>query len=151
MNKIHSLALSSGTIEDPEYCERDSNCNIIYVFTSYVKLFTIIICTTLVSIHIFPLFIWEFEIRDSSVGIATGCGLGGRGIGVPVPVRSRIFSSPCRPDRPWGPPNFLSNGTWGSFPGVKRTGRENDHSPLTNTEVKKIWIYTSTPPYAFMA
>jgi hypothetical protein len=34
---------------------------------------------------------------------------------------------------------------------VKRPGREADHSPLTNAEVKKMWIYTSTPPYIFMA
>jgi hypothetical protein len=33
---------------------------------------------------------------------------------------------------------------------VKRPGREADHSPPTNVEVKKMWIYTSTPPYAFM-
>jgi hypothetical protein len=38
-----------------------------------------------------------------------------------------------------------------SFPGVKRPGREADHSPPTTAEVKKMWIYTSTPPYAFMA
>jgi hypothetical protein len=42
-------------------------------------------------------------------------------------------------------------GTGGSFPGVKRPGREADHSPPTSAEVKKIWIYTSTSPYAFMA
>jgi hypothetical protein len=30
-------------------------------------------------------------------------------------------------------------------PGVKRPGREDDHSPPTSAEVKKIWIYTSTP------
>jgi hypothetical protein len=35
--------------------------------------------------------------------------------------------------------------------GVKRSGREADHSPPTSAEVKKMWIYTSTPPYAFMA
>jgi hypothetical protein len=29
---------------------------------------------------------------------------------VRVPVGSRIFTSPCRPDRLWGPPNLLSNG-----------------------------------------
>jgi hypothetical protein len=37
------------------------------------------------------------------------------------------------------------------FPGVKRPGREADHSPPTSAEVKKMWIYTSTPSYAFMA
>jgi hypothetical protein len=32
---------------------------------------------------------------------------------------------------------------------VKRPGRESDHSPPTSAEVKKMWIYTSTPPYAY--
>jgi hypothetical protein len=35
-------------------------------------------------------------------------------------------------------------------PGVKRPGRGADHSPPASAEVKKMWIYTSTPPYAFM-
>jgi hypothetical protein len=35
-------------------------------------------------------------------------------------------------------------------PGVKRPGREADHSPSACAEVNKMWIYTSTPPYAFM-
>jgi hypothetical protein len=30
-------------------------------------------------------------------------------------------------------------------------GREAGHSPPTSAEVKKMWIYTSTSPYAFMA
>jgi hypothetical protein len=42
--------------------------------------------------------------RDSEVGIATGYRLDNRGVGVRVPVESRIFSSPRRPDRLWGPP-----------------------------------------------
>jgi hypothetical protein len=34
----------------------------------------------------------------------------------------------------------------GTFsPGVKRPGREADHSPPAGAEVKKMWIYTSTP------
>jgi hypothetical protein len=36
-------------------------------------------------------------------------------------------------------------------PRVKRLGREADHSPPANAEVKKMWIHTSTPPYVFMA
>jgi hypothetical protein len=49
-------------------------------------------------------------------------------------------------------PTFLSNGYRGLFPrGLKRLGREVDHSPPTSAEVKKMWIYTSTPPYTFMA
>jgi hypothetical protein len=30
--------------------------------------------------------------------------------------------------------------------GVKRPGREADHSPLSSAEVKNAWSYTSTPP-----
>jgi len=37
------------------------------------------------------------------------------------------------------------------FPGVKRPGSEADHSRPSSAEVKNAWIYTSTPPYAFMA
>jgi hypothetical protein len=33
--------------------------------------------------------------------------------------------------------------------GVKQPEREADHSPPHFAEVKKIWIYTSTPPYTF--
>jgi hypothetical protein len=36
-------------------------------------------------------------------------------------------------------------------PGVTRPGREADHSPPASAEVKQMWIYTSTLPYAFMA
>jgi hypothetical protein len=89
---------------------------------------------------------------DSIVDIATGYGLGDQGVGVRVPVGSRIFSSPCHPDWLWGPPSFLLNGYQGLFPGgVKRSGHEADHSPQTSAKVKKIWLYTTTPPYAFMA
>jgi hypothetical protein len=35
-------------------------------------------------------------------------------------------------------------------PGVKRPGHEGDLSPPTSAEVKKTWIYISTPPYIFM-
>jgi hypothetical protein len=36
-------------------------------------------------------------------------------------------------------------------PGVKRPGCQADYSHPTDAEVKKTWIYTSTPPYVFMA
>jgi hypothetical protein len=46
-------------------------------------------------------------------------------------------------------PTSYEMGTGGSFPGVKRQRREADHSPPSSAEVKKMWIYTSTPPYVF--
>jgi hypothetical protein len=48
-------------------------------------------------------------------------------------------------------PTSYTMGTGGSFTGVKRPGRQADHSPPTSPEVMKMWIYTSAPPYAFMA
>jgi hypothetical protein len=90
-----------------------------------------------------------FILSGIAVGIATSYGLDDRGVGVRVMVGSRIFSSPDRPVlrftqlRIQWVPGALS-------PGVKRPGREVDHSPPTSVEVKKMWINTSTPPYAFM-
>jgi hypothetical protein len=49
-----------------------------------------------------------------------------------------FFFVPQRPDRLWSQPNFLYNGYRGLFPwGVKRPGRETDHSPLSSAETKK--------------
>jgi hypothetical protein len=31
-------------------------------------------------------------------------------------------------------------------PGLKRSAREADHSPPASTEIKKTWVYMSTPP-----
>jgi len=35
--------------------------------------------------------------------------------------------------------------------GIKRTGREADHSPPSSAKVKNAWSYTFTPQYVFMA
>jgi hypothetical protein len=93
---------------------------------------------------------WREENRDSAVGIATGYWLDGRGS---IPVRGKkYFSTTRRPDRLWSTPSFISNGYRGALsPGVKWTGREADHSHPSSAEVKKTWIYTAIPPYAFMA
>jgi hypothetical protein len=87
---------------------------------------------------------------DSAVGIATDYRLDEAGVGVRVPVRPKILSFPSRPDELWGLPSLLSNEYRGTLSsGVKRQGREADHSPPTSAKVMKIWIYTSAPPYAF--
>jgi hypothetical protein len=84
--------------------------------------------------------------RGGAVGIATGYGLDDRGVGVRVPVASRILVSPYRPDRLSGPPTSYPMDTGGLFPpGVKRQRREADHSLPTSSEVRKTWIYISTP------
>jgi hypothetical protein len=85
-------------------------------------------------------------------GIATAYGLDDRGVGVRVPVGSEfsllyIIQIGCGAH-----PASYPMDTGGSFPrGLKRQGREADYSPPASAEVKKIWIYSSTPTYAFMA
>jgi hypothetical protein len=68
----------------------------------------------------------------------------------PGKVKNFHFSMSSRPDLGFTQPPIQ----WvlGALsPGVKRLGREADHSSLASAEVKKTWIYTSTPPYAFTA
>ena len=62
--------------------------------------------------------------RDSSVGIANCCGLGGPRIESRWGVR---FSAPVQTD-PGAYPASCTMGT-GTFPGVKRPGRGADHPP----------------------
>jgi hypothetical protein len=88
----------------------------------------------------------------SLVGIATGYGQDDRAVGVPSPgrVKNFLFSTLSRPALgSTQPPNQWVPGALP--PGIKLPGREADHSPPASAEVKKIWIYTSTHPHAFMA
>jgi hypothetical protein len=68
----------------------------------------------------------------------TGYGLDDRGVGVRVPVGSRIFSSPRRPERlrSTQPPIQWVPGALS--PGVKRQGREADHSPPASVEALRL-------------
>jgi len=47
-------------------------------------------------------------------------------------------------DQLWDQPSLLSNGALSL--GVKRPGREADHSSPSSVEVKNAWSCTSTPP-----
>jgi hypothetical protein len=85
----------------------------------------------------------------TGAGIATGYGLDDRGVGVRVPVGSRILFTSSTPDLGFTQPIQWVPGALS--PGVKRPGREADHSPPASVEVKKMWIYTSTSPHAFLA
>jgi hypothetical protein len=80
--------------------------------------------------------------RGSLVGIAAGYELESRLSSSHGKVKNTYFSA-------------SSTATLGliqppiQYPGIKRQGREADHSP-TSAEVNKTWIYTSTPPCGFM-
>jgi hypothetical protein len=58
-------------------------------------------------------------------------------------MSSRPALGPTQPPFPW---------VLGALsPGLKQPRCEAGHSPPTSAEVKKTWVYTSTPPYVFMA
>jgi hypothetical protein len=79
-------------------------------------------------------------------GVATGYGMDGRGVAVRIPVKS-IFSSPRRPYRLCSPSSLLLK----EFHQLSASRLELTESGVNNTslnsiEVKKSWIYASTPP-----
>jgi hypothetical protein len=58
---------------------------------------------------------------------------------------STAFKSALGPTQPhiqWAPGTFSKE--------LMRQGRQANHSLSNSAEVKKMWIYTSTFPYAFM-
>jgi hypothetical protein len=65
----------------------------------------------------FHFYLLPYSSR-SRHSVVTGYGLDDLGVDVRVPVWSRIFST-RRSDQLWSPPNLLSNGYWGPFPGNK--------------------------------
>jgi hypothetical protein len=73
---------------------------------------------------------WNTRYRYSAVSIATGYGLDGREVGVRVPVGE----------------NFSSVR-------VVQADFAAEADPLSpaSVQIKSTWIYTSTPPYVFMA
>jgi hypothetical protein len=83
------------------------------------------------------------------VGIADGYGLDDRSSS-PGRVKNFLFSTSSRPAL-WSthPPIQWVPGALSSW--IKPPRREADHSPPASADVKTMWIYTSTPPYAFMA
>jgi hypothetical protein len=60
---------------------------------------------------------------------------------------SKVFSTPQRPDRLWGPPSLMSSGYRGYFARAKWPGREVDRSPPSSAEVKN----SGTVPPLYMA
>jgi hypothetical protein len=93
---------------------------------------------------------FRLSSRDSSVGIAPDYGLDDRGGRSSSSSGVKNFLHVVQTGSGSHPASYLM-GTGRFSRGAKRPGRETDNSPPTSAEVKKMWIYTSTPPYAFMA
>jgi hypothetical protein len=85
--------------------------------------------------------------RDSSVGIALGYGLDDRGFRVRFPTGAGNFSLHHRvQNSSKAHLVFYPTGTKGSFPGVKRPGREADNSPPSSAEFKEwVELYLHSP------
>jgi hypothetical protein len=85
--------------------------------------------------------------RDSSVSIALGYGLDDLGSRVQFPAGAGNFSLHHRVQNGSGThPVSYPRGTRGCFPGVKRLGREADHSPPSSAEVKEcVELYIHSP------
>jgi hypothetical protein len=81
-----------------------------------------------------------------AVCIVTGYGLDNWKVRVRVPVGTITSYTPHCPDWLWGPTLRPIQWVTGALsPGVKRPESEADHPPSTTVEIKKTWIYTSTP------
>ena len=79
--------------------------------------------------------------RDSSVSLATGYGLDGPGSN----SAGEIFSAPVQT----GPAAHRTSCTigTGSFPGVKRSGCDDNRPPHLVPRLKKAWSLTSAPSW----
>jgi hypothetical protein len=75
-----------------------------------------------------------------------GYGLDDRGTRVQFPAGTGNFSLHHRVQTASGAhPTSYPMGTRAISMGLKRQGREADHSSLSRAEVKNMWNYTSTP------
>jgi hypothetical protein len=84
---------------------------------------------------------------DSWVGISTGYELDDGGVG----VRQEFSFLHVVKTGSGVHPISYQMGVGAHSLGVNRKGREADYSPPASAEDKKMWIYTFTPPYVFMA
>jgi hypothetical protein len=111
------------------------------------------ICFYKVITNVYNDYIYNFQSRGSVVRYSDWLRVGrlrGRSLS-PDRVKNFLLSKLSRPALgSTQPPIQWVPGALSGGDGVKRPGREADHTPPSSTEVKKMWIYISTPPYAFM-
>jgi hypothetical protein len=95
-------------------------------------------------------FLLAFGKLKREVGIATKLRVGR--LGAHSPLGAKIFLS-CTTSRPAlrAHPDSYSKDTVVLSPGVKRSGHEGNHSPLTSSEVRMGGALSLLPLYAFMA
>jgi hypothetical protein len=87
--------------------------------------------------------------QDNSLSIVTGYGWDDR---ISDPRTDRIFSACRHVQTSYGAhTSFYEIGIGGSYVGDVSNEREHYHSLPSRAEVMKSWLYTSTPPYAFLA
>jgi hypothetical protein len=94
------------------------------------------------------MYLKEIESRDSSVGVALDYGLDDRGFRVRFPAGAGNISLHHRVQNgSRAHPTSYPMGARGSFlEGVKRPGREADHSPPSSAEVKEcVELYLQSP------
>jgi hypothetical protein len=90
----------------------------------------------------------EVGCRSSLIGIITQYGLDGQGIGVRFLAGAIDVSVLQSVQTGSGADPALYELSIGScFCGIKRSGREADQSPLSVTDVKNEWSYTSTTTF----
>jgi hypothetical protein len=122
---------------------RSSACSLVAILTpvhSHVKYNILYSVTSLNgSLRIINNTDTTIQSRDSAVAIATVYELGDQGVGVRGPVGQELSLLYVVQTGSGAHPASYSTGTRDCIPGG------------TEAEVKKTWIYTSTPPYAFMA
>ena len=113
------------------------------------------VCLTFIAVrhesHIFKTYCSKNRSHAGVVGIAACYGWGGAGVPTPAEIilifllqNVQLGSRPHPSSYPRG------NGVL-SFQGVKRPGREFDHSSASSAEVLNMWSCSSATPYALMA
>jgi hypothetical protein len=88
----------------------------------------------------------EYRVRTNMSSRFYCCSVrGGQSRGSNPGKGRRFLSYPKHPDQLWSPHSTVSMVTGVLAFGVKRLGRDTDHSPPSSVEVKNEWSSTSVP------